>query len=306
MSCIAAQQPTGLRRGEESRLGRARSNAQYSLLKLSSQYSKKQPLELEPGSDLGADIITSQDTSIMNAEADKSILYFRAEWAEICRTADPVIKSLSEKWKEPLFVEIEAESLPEVAESFEVSSVPCFVILRGHQLLSRIVGAELPQLESDVEKFVKASQNNQTNGKYEVLSETTQKPQPPSSGTSANKPQSGVSSTEDETEEQLFARCKSLMQQSKVVLFMKGDPKTPRCGFSQQTVKILQDLNIEFTTFDILTDEKVRQGMKKLNSWPTFPQIIIKGELVGGLDILKEMIQHNGKEKTELDELLGN
>jgi glutaredoxin-related protein len=46
--------------------------------------------------------------------------------------------------------------------------------------------------------------------------------------------------------------------------------------------------------------------MKKLNSWPTFPQIIIKGELVGGLDILKEMIQHNGKEKTELDELLGN
>jgi hypothetical protein len=121
MSCIAAQQPTGLRRGEESRLGRARSNAQYSLLKLSSQYSKKQPLELEPGSDLGADIYTSQDTSIMNTEADKSsdkmgtnyqklesptqlqtllgadlkrlsILYFRAEWAEICRTADPVIK----------------------------------------------------------------------------------------------------------------------------------------------------------------------------------------------------------------------
>ncbi|KNE89262.1 hypothetical protein PSTG_17278 [Puccinia striiformis f. sp. tritici PST-78] len=233
-----------------------------------------------------------------------SVLYFRAEWAEICKTADPFIKSLSQKWKEPLFLEIEAESLPDVAESFEVSSVPCFVILRGHQLLSRIIGAELPQLEADVEKFVKASQNKQNNGKHEVLSETTQKPQPPSSVLNVNKLQAGTGPNEDETEEQLFARCKSIMQQSKVVVFMKGDPRTPRCGFSQQTVKILQDLNIEFTTFDILTDEQVRQGMKKLNSWPTFPQIIIKGELVGGLDILKEMIQNNGKEKTELEELL--
>jgi len=190
-----------------------------------------------------------------------------------------------------------------VAESFEVSSVPCFIILRGHQLLSRIVGAELSQLESDVEKFVKASQNKSTNGKYEVLSDTTQKPQPPSS---VPKSQVGVPQNEDETEEQLFARCKSLMQQSKVVVFMKGDPKTPRCGFSQQTVSILKELNVEFTTFDILTDEKVRQGMKKLNSWPTFPQIIINGELVGGLDILKEMVQRNGKEKSELEELLEN
>ncbi|KNZ57519.1 hypothetical protein VP01_2138g2 [Puccinia sorghi] len=282
-----------------------------------------------------------------------SILYFRAEWAEICRTADPV--SISKMEGAPVcrsqslhpfdqsqlaneqFVEqIEAESLPDVAESFEVSSVPCFIILRGHQLLSRTVGAELSQLESDVEKFVKASQNKQTNGKYEVLSETTQKPQPPSRSFSLTVPLStrslaGVPQNEDETEEQLFARCKSLMQQSKVVVFMKGDPRTPRCGFSQQTVSILKELNVEFTTFDILTDEKVRQGMaiwhfynnklyrsltdtsvrackgmKKLNSWPTFPQIIINGELVGGLDILKEMVQRNGKDKSELEELLEN
>lgn len=114
----------------------------------------------------------------------------------------------------------------------------------------------------------------------------------------------------------------------------QGDPQVPRCGFSQQTVKILDDLKIDFTSFDILTDESIRQGsfftsfstfpslshqnvffsiyiladeltgMKKLNSWPTFPQLIIKGELVGGLDILKEMIDKHGKEKSELDELL--
>lgn len=108
------------------------------------------------------------------------------EGAPVCRSQSlhPFDQSqlANEQLANEQFVEqIEAESLPDVAESFEVSSVPCFIILRGHQLLSRIVGAELSQLESDVEKFVKASQNKQTNGKYEVLSETTQKPQPPSS-----------------------------------------------------------------------------------------------------------------------------
>lgn len=249
----------------------------------------------------------SQLQSLLGADLQRlSVLYFRAEWAEICRATDPVVKSLSQKFEEPLFLEIEAESLPDVAESFEVSSVPCFIILRGHKLLSRIVGAESSQLESDVEKFVKAGGNQQTNGRYEVRSETKLKPTPPPPVPTLNQREAKEQTTldDEESEEQLFTRCKSLMQQSKVVVFMKGDPKTPRCGFSQQTIKILQELNVEFTTFDILTDEKVRQGMKKLNSWPTFPQIIIKGELVGGLDILKEMTQRNGKEKTELEELL--
>lgn len=100
------------------------------------------------------------------------------------------------------------------------------------------------------------------------------------------------------------------MMKSDVVLFMKGTPETPRCGFSRQIVAILQDRKVNFTTFDILTDEDVRQGeslfvsyvnareiylndvfvgLKVLNNWPTFPQLIVKGELVGGLDIVKEM-----------------
>ncbi|KNE96507.1 hypothetical protein PSTT_01951 [Puccinia striiformis] len=146
---------------------------------------------------------------------------------------------------ERFVAQIEAESLPNVAESSEVSSVPCFVILRGHQLLSHSIGAELPQLKAYVRKFVKARQNKQNNGKYEVLSETNQKPQPPSSVLNVNKLQASTGSNEDETEEQLFARCKSIMEQSNVVVFMK------------QTVGILQDLNIEFTTFDILTDDQL-------------------------------------------------
>ena len=94
---------------------------------------------------------------------------------------------------------------------------------------------------------------------------------------------------EEEDPEKLEARCQAIMTQSPVVLFMKGDRQTPRCGFSQKIVGILKEENIEFTTFDILGDESVRQRLKKINDWPTFPQLIVKGEFVGGLDIIKEM-----------------
>ncbi|KAG0140898.1 hypothetical protein CROQUDRAFT_664569 [Cronartium quercuum f. sp. fusiforme G11] len=238
-----------------------------------------------------------------------SVLYFRAEWVEICNTVDPRFKSLASKWTDAIFLEIEAESLPEVSESFDVSSVPSFVVLRGHKLLSRIIGAQVDRLEADVEKFIKSDPSRSltsTNGRYQPISETFQKPEAPPTINSLKASENTLSKGAEESEEEVFSRCRTLMNQSKVVLFMKGDPQVPRCGFSQQTVKILQDLKIDFTSFDILTDDAIRQGMKKLNSWPTFPQLIIKGELVGGLDILKEMIEKNGKETSELEELLAD
>ncbi|MBW0539342.1 hypothetical protein O181_079057 [Austropuccinia psidii MF-1] len=247
----------------------------------------------------------NQIQELLGADLNRlSVLYFRAEWAELCRSIDSNVRSLPNKWAEPLFLEIDTESLPEVAESFEVPCVPSFIILRGHKLLSRILGAKLPELETALDKFVNTDKESLANGKYRVLSETNQKPEPPP--TVADPKNATQTPDAQEAEEEIFARCKVLMQQSKVVLFMKGDPTTPRCGFSQQAVKILQDLNVEFTSFDILTDDNIRQGMKKLNSWPTFPQIIVNGELIGGIDILKEMIQKNGNDKSEFEQLLEN
>ncbi|KAI7960168.1 hypothetical protein MJO29_005236, partial [Puccinia striiformis f. sp. tritici] len=159
-----------------------------------------------------------------------SVLYFRAEcltfnnidYVETKKKSDHYLRNARSHYFSKFVAQIEAESLPNVAESSEVSSVPCFVILRGHQLLSHSIGAELPQLKAYVRKFVKARQNKQNNGKYEVLSETNQKPQPPSSVLNVNKLQASTGSNEDETEEQLFARCKSIMEQSNVVVFMKS------------------------------------------------------------------------------------
>ena len=69
------------------------------------------------------------------------------------------------------------------------------------------------------------------------------------------------------------------------MLFMKGDPTAPKCGFSRQTIEMFSSLNAKYGTFDILSDDAVRQGLKTYSDWPTYPQLYIKGEFIGGLDI---------------------
>jgi monothiol glutaredoxin len=76
-----------------------------------------------------------------------------------------------------------------------------------------------------------------------------------------------------------------------VVLFMKGVAAQPRCGFSSQVVQILDHLGVEFRDVDVLADEDVRQGVKDFSNWPTIPQLYVKGEFVGGCDIIREMFQ---------------
>jgi monothiol glutaredoxin len=76
-----------------------------------------------------------------------------------------------------------------------------------------------------------------------------------------------------------------------VVLFMKGVPEQPRCGFSATTVQILDHLGVDFVGVDVLQDEELRQGIKAFSDWPTIPQLYVKGEFVGGSDIVREMFQ---------------
>jgi len=95
------------------------------------------------------------------------------------------------------------------------------------------------------------------------------------------------------SDEPIENRLKALINASTCMLFMKGDAATPKCGFSRQTIEILNGIDAEFGTFDILKDEKVRQELKTYSNWPTYPQLYIKGELIGGLDIIKEMIESN-------------
>jgi monothiol glutaredoxin len=87
---------------------------------------------------------------------------------------------------------------------------------------------------------------------------------------------------------------------NEVILFMKGTPEAPACGFSARTVAALQTLGTPFAAVDVLTDPRIRQELSALSNWPTIPQLFVRGELVGGCDIVTEMY-----ESGELTDLLG-
>lgn len=93
------------------------------------------------------------------------------------------------------------------------------------------------------------------------------------------------------SKEQLHARLSALVNQAPVMAFIKGSPDAPQCGFSAKFCKILKDSNIEFGHFNILSDETVRNGLKEYSNWPTYPQLYVKGKLVGGFDIVKQLAE---------------
>ncbi|KAN0061918.1 glutaredoxin [Thecaphora frezii] len=239
-------------------------------------------------------------TDLMQRDLTRvSLLNFWAPWAEPCKQMNEVVKELAAKYPQVLCLMIEAEALPDVSESFDVEAVPSFVLLRGHTLLTRISGANAAALSNALAVHAATSRTGGASG-HESLSKTSAQPRAAADTYVAANANGGsaVPYAEDEeeqlrqeTEEEIFERCRKLMDQEEVMLFMKGDPDTPRCGFSQKTVNLLRQEGVKFGHYDILKDENVRQGLKKLNEWPTFPQIIVKGELIGGLDILKEQIE---------------
>jgi monothiol glutaredoxin len=96
-------------------------------------------------------------------------------------------------------------------------------------------------------------------------------------------------------------RIKDQLAAAPVVLFMKGTPDFPQCGFSAQTVGALRACGARFQHVNILEDPEMREGLKRWSNWPTYPQLYVKGELLGGCDIALEMY-HSGELKTALDE----
>ena len=86
-------------------------------------------------------------------------------------------------------------------------------------------------------------------------------------------------------------RIAELVPNNKVVLFMKGNPTMPQCGFSARATTILTHLGTEFAHVDVLSDPEIRQGIKTYSNWPTIPQLYINGEFVGGSDIMMELYQ---------------
>jgi monothiol glutaredoxin len=108
----------------------------------------------------------------------------------------------------------------------------------------------------------------------------------------------GPTSIEEENKSlDIKTRIEKLIHSAPIVLFMKGTAEMPQCGFSANVVRILSQFNISYNTFNILSDMDIREGLKQYSNWPTYPQVYVKGELIGGNDILTEMLQNGELEQ---------
>ncbi|KAJ1928655.1 glutaredoxin [Tieghemiomyces parasiticus] len=203
------------------------------------------------------------------------LIFFSASWSPQCQQMGPLFDELVKKYPTLRFVKVEAEDFEEVAESYEVAAVPAFVFVRKLAIVDRVDGANAPELSRLAEKHARGQG-----------SASTQFP----SAQAAATPSNVTATTSAGFKQDLNTRLKELTHRAPVMAFIKGTPAQPRCGFSKTLVGLLSDHGIKFGYFDILTDDDVRQGLKAYSNWPTYPQLYIDGELTGGLDIIKEMI----------------
>jgi len=236
-----------------------------------------------------------------------AVIYFHAPWAAPCKQMSTVLSTLASTYPAdaPIsFFSLNAEELPEVSEHYDVTAVPYIVLQKDGKTLETVSGSDAGKVRTAVEKYAGAG----SGGAASALppAQTVTKPaQPaatesdvPTNGTSKSlaayapsaseqKTAPEYSSGEQETsKEELHKRLSELVKAAPVMLFMKGTPSAPQCGFSRQTVGILREKGIRYGFFNILADDEVRQGLKEFADWPTFPQLWVDGELVGGLDIV--------------------
>ncbi|XP_063236767.1 glutaredoxin-3 [Bacillus rossius redtenbacheri] len=198
------------------------------------------------------------------------VAHFYADWAAQCAPMNEVISELAKQteYKDVRFVKCPAEDVPEVSLSLGIKAVPTFLLLRGGSVVDRVDGADAAALSKKISQ--------------QVAKLPLETPRPAA-----------------ESQEELTARLRRLVSSAPVMLFMKGSREQPRCGFSRTIIALLDELGADYATFDILGDEAVRQGLKKYSDWPTYPQLYVKGELIGGLDVVREM-----RESGELEKML--
>ncbi|KLJ06866.1 monothiol glutaredoxin [Blastomyces silverae] len=237
------------------------------------------------------------------------VLYFHTPWAAPCTQMRTVLSTLASTYPATTppaisFVSVNAEELPDISEEYDVTAVPFIVLVRDGKTLQSLSGSDAIKARAAIEQHAGVTATGGTTGaeKQSIPPPLHAEPRKDLSASrtsdtpGANTNGAAATSTPPSpppTNEELFARLDELVKAAPVMLFMKGTPNDPQCGFSRQIVAILRENGVKYGFFNILADEDVRRGLKEYADWPTFPQLWIGGELVGGLDIVKEEISAN-------------
>ncbi|KAF9177436.1 Glutaredoxin 3 [Haplosporangium sp. Z 767] len=224
---------------------------------------------------------------------------FWASWAPPCIQMNEVFEELAAKNSNIKFIKIEAEKFPDISEEYEIAAVPSFVVVKEGKVVDRVEGANAPELSKTIAKYSKSPMSSS------ALAQS-------STGSNGGAAAPSVAPPTLSPEE-MNARLKELTSSSSVMAFIKGTPTAPRCQFSRQLLEILTAQNIRFSSFNILADDEVRQAMKSFSDWPTFPQVYVNSQFIGGLDVVKEMVETGEFQalvpaekdlKTRMDELI--
>lgn len=213
------------------------------------------------------------------------IVSFHAPWAAPCAQMATVLKTLASEYptetSNTSWVSLNAEELSDISEKYDVTAVPFLVLSRDGKVIETVSGSSAVKVRNAIE--IHAGKPSATTAATNGNGSTAHG----ANGTDAMAvDEPAVEVDPAKAEEELNKRLKELVSAAPVMLFMKGTPSEPQCGFSRQLVAILRENSVKYGFFNILADDEVRQGLKKFADWPTYPQLWIDGELVGGLDIV--------------------
>jgi len=221
-----------------------------------------------------------------STQSSLTLLTIWASWHPPSVQITQVTQELAAEYKQVQFVNLEAETAENLVEKFQVNNVPTSILFRGNQVVTKVEGASPTKLVELVKNHVSTSTSSTT-------STTTSTPTT-NSGDNKNHENTGNKrkiETKEETKEELNTRLKILVTTAPVMIFIKGTPTTPKCGFSRELITLLNTEGVLYSYFDILSDQTVREGLKDYSNWRTYPQLYINGELIGGLDVIKELHQ---------------
>lgn len=209
------------------------------------------------------------------------VISFHAPWAAPCAQMATVLKTLAAEYpadNSTSWVSLNAEDLSDLSEKYDVTAVPFMVLSRDGKVLETVSGSSAVKVRTAIETHAGKPGATNTNGN--------------DSGNGIEATNGGAMEVDEQevdpakAKEELNKRLEELVKAAPVMLFMKGKPSAPQCGFSRQIVAMLREHSVKYGFFDILADDEVRQGLKEYADWPTYPQLWIDGELVGGLDIV--------------------
>ncbi|KAK3016449.1 hypothetical protein RJ639_007804 [Escallonia herrerae] len=232
------------------------------------------------------DVQSKAELDAVIGDGAPAIMHLWAAWCEASKHMDKVFFHLAIDFPHAHFLRVEAEEQPEISEAYSVSAVPYFVFFKDGKVVDTLEGADPSTLANKVSKVAGIVYPGEPAAPASLGMAAG--PTVLESVKSAN--QNGPSHPERQVrKDELKKRLQQLVNSHPVMLFMKGNPDEPKCGFSQKVVEILKDENVEFGSFDILSDIEVREGLKKFSNWPTYPQLYCKGELLGGSDIVIAM-----------------